>query len=58
MGSILGIYAQENGQGMMFEPDPDNEPPPQTRTPKVLSSLPKTKPRDPLKGKPSLRVIK
>ena len=58
MGSILGIYAQENGQGMMFEPDPDDEPPPQGQTPKILSSLSKTKPRDTVKGKPSLRVIK
>ena len=58
MGSILGIYAQENGQGMMFEPDPDDEPPPQGQTPKNLSSLSKTKPRDTVKGKPSLRVIK
>ncbi len=58
MGSILGIYAQENGQGMMFEPDPEDEPPPRGQTPKILSSLSKTKARDPVKGKPSLRVIK
>ena len=58
MGSILGIYAQENGQGMMFEPDPDDDPPPKVQAPKVLSSLQKTKPREPVKGKPSLRVIK
>src|SRR5690606_2135095 len=27
-GAILGIYARENGQGMMFEPEPNPAPPP------------------------------
>jgi len=26
-GSVLGIYARENGQGMVFEPEPNPEPP-------------------------------
>ena len=38
MSALLGIYARENGQGMMFEPedapDPDSEPPP---GPKLVS---------------------
>lgn len=44
--AIMGIYARENGQGMIFEPedksDPDPEPP---------KEPPKT-------GKPSLKVVK
>lgn len=47
MGAILGIYARENGQGMMFEPEshPDPLPPDET-----------TKKSPPTK--PSLRVVK
>lgn len=49
MYAVLGIYARENGQGMMFEPepvpDPDTTPPDQP--------IQKTKP-----AKPSLRVVK
>lgn len=26
-GAVLGIYARENGQGMVFEPDPNPQPP-------------------------------
>jgi len=56
MAAVLGIYARENGQGMMFdlevEPDPPNEPP---QGPKLVSS----KKRDSRSGdKPSLRVVK
>ncbi|MGQ9426157.1 ClpXP protease specificity-enhancing factor [Gilvimarinus sp. F26214L] len=46
-GSVLGIYARENGQGMIFEPEPDREPPPP-------SGGDETGP----KGRPSLRVVK
>jgi stringent starvation protein B len=48
--AILGIYAKENGQGMMFEPEPPSSPPP--------------KPTEPGPGagsaekRPSLRVVK
>lgn len=47
MGAILGIYARENGQGIMFEPDvsPDPLPP----DPPVEKATP---------AKPSLRVVK
>lgn len=45
---ILGVYAKENGQGMMFEPEENPQPEPD--------------PPQPLKSKkperPSLRVIK
>ena len=61
MGSILGIYAQENGQGMMFEPEPSEDPTP-PQGPKAITPPPPppSKPprRDSLKSKPSLRVIK
>ena len=30
VAAVLGIYARENGQGMVFEPEePGNEPPPE-----------------------------
>ena len=42
MAAVLGIYARENGQGMVFEPE--QAPPPSDDEPKG--------------GKPSLRVVK
>ena len=31
VGAVLGIYARENGQGMLFDgPEPSPEPPPET----------------------------
>jgi stringent starvation protein B len=49
MGAVLAIYAQENGQGMMFPPEPqaDQADPP----PEPPSAAP------PRKG-PALRVVK
>ncbi len=45
-GAVLGIYARENGQGMVFEPEVNPEPP-------------KPDPSSPETGKrPSLRVVK
>ena len=44
---VLGIYAKENGQGMIFEPEPDLEPEPPEPEP----------PKDDDK-RPSLRVVK
>ena len=44
IGAVLGIYARENGQGMVFEPE---QPPP--------PSPPDDEPKG---GKPSLRVVK
>lgn len=49
MYAVIGIYARENGQGMMFEPDPVPDPDPATPdeiTKKSGSS------------KPALRVVK
>ncbi|MDQ2078253.1 ClpXP protease specificity-enhancing factor [Marinimicrobium sp. ABcell2] len=45
-GSVLGIYARENGQGMVFEPEHNPEPP-----------KPDPEPSDSGK-RPSLRVVK
>jgi stringent starvation protein B len=53
-GAILGIYARENGQGMMFEPEVNPQPPappPVTPAPTPISSL--TAPT-----RPGLRVVK
>jgi stringent starvation protein B len=49
MYAILGIYARENGQGMMFEPEPapDLDPLPPNEPVKKVTSI-----------KPSLRVVK
>ncbi len=61
VGSVMGIYAHENGQGMMFDPeeDPENDPP----TPKGPTVVPSTKKTSQSsttksKAKPSLRVVK
>lgn len=56
LNSILGIYAKENGQGMMFEeeanPSPDDDPP---GKPKLVSS---NKKENSETVRPSLKVIK
>jgi stringent starvation protein B len=52
--AIQGIYARENGQGMMFEPESNPQPPepPTPSTPEPISpSAPATK-------RPGLRVVK
>jgi len=47
VSAIVGIYARENGQGMVFEPEESPEPPDET-------------PPDPDKpdGRPSLKIVK
>ena len=45
--AVLGIYARENGQGMIFEADPGPDPEPPS---------PETTPPD--RGRPTLKVIK
>ena len=47
--ALLGVYARENGQGMMFEPEDAPEP---DQTP------PQPAGRNTTAGKPSLRVVK
>lgn len=46
--AVVGIYARENGQGMVFEPEEGGGPPPDEPPP------------DPIKpeGRPSLKIVK
>ena len=58
LSALLGIYAKENGQGMMFDtgqnpsPDPSEDPP---RGPKLVT---KHKKESSGEHKPSLRIVK
>jgi stringent starvation protein B len=49
--AVLGIYAKENQQGMIFEPEPEPESPPPT------STKSKSKKNSP-SSRPSLKVVK
>ena len=60
LDSILGIYARENGQGMVFHPEKDTDPDPQgpgPSKPKAVKEGKAVKPSDKT-VKPSLRVVK
>ncbi|WP_019530949.1 ClpXP protease specificity-enhancing factor [Dasania marina] len=59
MSAVLGIYARENGQGMIFEMedlDPEPEPPKDKRFKTVESSKPAAKTER--AERPSLKVVK
>ena len=56
--SITGIYAQENGKGMMFEPDETEEPPPPLKNSKPNQQSNIDDQKTSAKPKPSLRVVK
>lgn len=58
--AILGIYARENGQGMMFdaEAQPDPEPPKPLKSKLVLTKTPTADKKPTSDGRPSLRVVK
>lgn len=63
LGAIMGIYAHENGRGMVFEsenPEDDPTPPPKgpTVVPSPDSTKAATKTSSKAQSKPSLRVIK
>ena len=65
VGAVMGIYTQENGQGMVFEPEePEDEPPEPPKGPQAISADRQKKSKKsstkPSKGKakPSLRVVK
>ena len=66
VGAVMGIYTQENGQGMVFDPETDDDTPPSAppRGPKAVkttSDKPASKPVTDIgsgKPKPSLRVVK
>ena len=58
--AIMGIYARENGQGMIFQPEPVPEPDPNKpkgSRPKVVSSSKGESETDNNK-KPSLHIVK
>lgn len=56
VGSILGIYARENGQGMVFEQeDSPPEPPHNDPAPKSVKKSASPKPGA---ARPTLRVVK
>ena len=61
--AIMGIYAKENGQGMIFQQDLPTDPDPggkDKKTPKVVSDSGKDKkPQGPVSlKKPSLHIVK
>jgi stringent starvation protein B len=61
--SVLGIYARENGQGMIFDPEPDADTDPDPEPPKPTSvDSSKVKPKASAKSsaakRPSLKVVK
>lgn len=58
MAAILGIYARENGQGMMFEPEADPTPPPAAPTPPAAPSPVGASAGSPSAKRPGLRVVK
>ena len=65
VGAVMGIYTQENGQGMVFEPEsPDDpKPPSPPQGPKPVKNIadkaaPAAGDRSNPKAKPSLRVVK
>ena len=50
VNAVIGIYARENGQGMVFEPEEgDDEPPPGSEPPE---------PQGKSEGRPSLKIVK
>lgn len=56
VGAVVGIYARENGQGMVFDPEEPPEPPEPTppEEPDSPGEGGKVKPG----GKPALKVVK
>ncbi|GLS25403.1 stringent starvation protein B [Marinibactrum halimedae] len=57
--AVVGIYAKENGQGMMFEVETPPEPPkPKKSVKPVKDSTPTVSPKSAESSKPSLRVVK
>ncbi len=56
VGSVLGIYARENGQGMVFEPEKP-QPPTPPAAPQPIGTARKPGSKEPVK-RPSLRVVK
>jgi len=59
IAGVLGIYAQENGQGMVFDKEDSPEPPPSAPPPSAPKMVRSSDAKDKsIKPKPSLRVVK
>jgi stringent starvation protein B len=59
IAGVLGIYAQENGQGMVFDKEDSLEPPPPAPPPSAPKMVRSSDAKDKsIKPKPSLRVVK
>ncbi len=56
MPAVMGIYARENGQGMIFESEDADPEPPKPEKPRSVPKVVKEKPES--KNKPGLRVVK
>lgn len=56
--AVLGIYARENGQGMVFEPELEPEPEPTPPKGPAKKPVAAEKPVVKSAGRPSLRVVK
>ena len=56
VGAVLGIYARETGQGMIFSEA--DSPPPQPPTSPPSEPAPATTPGEGKRAKPTLKVIK
>lgn len=57
VGSVMGIYARENGQGMVFEPEKTQPQPPLPPAPQPIGSAGKSTSKETAK-RPTLRVVK
>jgi len=58
-GAILGIYARENGQGMMFEAEQNPQPPtPSAPPPTAPTPITKSSGDSAAAKRPGLRVVK
>lgn len=56
--AILALYAQENGQGMMFPADEGGDKPPSPPVPPGSDDTPPAGEDKPKRGAPHLRVVK
>jgi stringent starvation protein B len=57
--AVMGIYAKENGQGMVFDAEkPVPTPPVPPKPPATLTSVKTSQPEKKTLGRASLRVVK
>lgn len=58
MSAIMGIYARENGQGMMFEIEEPSPQPPKSKSMKSVPNNTAKSKSDDKSARPSLKVVK